>query len=99
MAQPKDILQREYTKFIESPTRPGNSAVEIAGNVAVTSPLWIPTNAICYTYEVVTDGPYYIEQYKFYSGGTPIAPTGLIKTISIYYQDSELKREIGGVVS
>jgi hypothetical protein len=100
MAQPKDILQREYTKFVESPTRPGNSAVEVLGNLSLTPPAFgLPTNATCYTYSVTTDGPYFVEQYKFYSGGTPASPTGLLKTISLYYSDSALENEVGGVVT
>jgi hypothetical protein len=42
MSQPKDILQREYTKFVESPTRPNNSAVEVVdayGEVSFTGSL------------------------------------------------------------
>lgn len=32
MAQPNSIKDREWTKFVESPTRPGNSAVEVVGS-------------------------------------------------------------------
>ena len=31
MAQPNSIKDREWTKFVESPSRPGSSAVEVVG--------------------------------------------------------------------
>lgn len=32
MAQPGEIREREHSKFVESPSRPGNSAVEVVGS-------------------------------------------------------------------
>lgn len=34
MAQPNSFRDRDYTKFVDSPTRPGKSAVEVVGNVS-----------------------------------------------------------------
>jgi hypothetical protein len=95
-----NLLDRENDKFVESPSRPGATAIEVSGNISLTPPAFgLPANATCYTYEVTTDGLYFVEQYKFYSGGTPASPAGLLKTISLYYSDSALENEVGGVVT
>lgn len=59
----------------------------------------MPQEAVCYTYETGTVGIYFTEIYKFYSGGTPDAPVGLLKTITLYYSDVGLENEVGGLVS
>lgn len=99
MAQPGEIREREYSKFVESPSRPGNSAVEIVGNFTSSpGPFSPPPNATVYTYQLSTDGIYYTEIYSFYESGTPIAPVNLLKTITLYYSDAQRTIEIGGVV-
>jgi hypothetical protein len=89
------IYDRELHKFIESPSRPGEPAVEV---VTATS-FGIPSGATCYTLTLATDAGYYTEVYRFYSGGTPVAPTGLLKTVTLYYTDSARTVEYGGVIS
>lgn len=94
------IEQREYDKFVESPTRAGKTAVEIFGSVtSFENPFGIPSNSTVYTYATGTAGIYFTEVYSFYESGTPIAPVNLLKTITIYYSDSKLKNEVGGVVT
>lgn len=89
------ILDRELNKFVESPSRSGEPAVEVVSG----SKFSIPASAVCYTLTLSTDGAYYTEVYNFYSSGTPIAPVGLLKTITLYYTDSARSIEYGGVIS
>lgn len=99
MAIPSGILDREFNKFIESPTRPGKSAVEIVGDITTsTGPFSIPSNCTCYTYSTGTDGIYFTEIYRFFESGTPMAPVNLIKTVTLYYSDSGFNNDVGGVV-
>jgi hypothetical protein len=96
----QSITGMEYDKFVESPSRPGKSAVEISGTLTSSpGPFSPPSNSTCYTYSLGVDGIYFTEVYSFYSGGTPASPTGLLKTITIYYSDSGRLTEVGGVVS
>lgn len=92
MALPPTVTDREFTKFVESPTRPGNSAVETIGNLAFQ----IPPNSTCYTFEQSVSGIYYLDVFKFYESGTPITPVNLLKTITIYYSDRQRTNDIGG---
>lgn len=89
------IQDRELHKFIESPSRVGEPAVE----VVLGSKFNTPSNATCYTLTLATDGIYYTEVYRFYSSGTPVSPIGLLKTITLYYTDSARSIEYGGVIS
>lgn len=89
------IYDRELHKFIESPSRPGEPAVE----VVTANAFAVPSGAVCYTLTLSTDAGYYTEVYRFYSGGTPVAPTGLLKTITLYYTDSARTLEYGGVIA
>lgn len=99
MAISKNLQDRERDKFVESLTRPGFSAVEVVGNLTTSGGQFsIPSNSTCYTYETGTDSPYFTESYKFYESGTPAAPVTLIKTITLYYTDSNRTLEFGGVV-
>lgn len=92
MAQPNSIKDREWTKFVESSTRPGSSAIEVIGNLAFQ----IPPNSTCYTFEQSVSGIYYLDIFKFYESGTPITPVNLLKTITIYYSDRQRTNDIGG---
>lgn len=89
------ILDRELNKFIESPSRPGEPAVEVVSGNKFS----VPSGATCYTLTLATDAIYYTEVYRFYSSGTPTAPIGLLKTITLYYTDSARTIEYGGVIS
>lgn len=92
MSLPGSIKDREWRKFIESPTRPNQTAIEVITNSAFS----IPSNATCYTFEQSTSGQYYLDVFKFYESGTPIAPVNLLKTITIYYSDRQRIYDIGG---
>lgn len=89
------ILDRELNKFVESPSRPGEPAVEVVSGNKFT----IPSTAVCYTLTLSTNAGYYTEVYHFYSGGNPITPTGLLKTITLYYTDAARTIEYGGVIA
>lgn len=100
MAQPNSFRDRDYTKFVDSPTRPGKSAVEVVGDLTVSGGEFAPpSNSTCYTYETGTDGIYFTEIYKFYESGTPATPVNLLKTITLYYTDAQFQNDFGGVVS
>lgn len=94
MSIPGDIQSREYFKFIESPTRPNETAIEVGLGGKFTA----PPNATCFTLTNSTDGIYFTEIYRFYSSGTVASPVGLLKTITLYYSDSARCNEVGGVV-
>lgn len=99
MALPGSSRDREHNKFVESPTRPGKSAIEIVGDISTSSGAFgIPSNSECYVFSTGFDSPYYFEQYQFYESGTPVAPVNLIKTIRIFYSDAKFKNEVGGAV-
>lgn len=89
------ILDRELNKFVESPSRVGEPAIEVVNGGKFST----PSNAICYTLTLSTDGIYYTEIYSFYSAGTPASPSGLLKTITLYYTDSARTLEFGGLIS
>jgi hypothetical protein len=96
----ENISGREYNKFIQSPTRADGSAVEVIGSFTSSpGPFAPPSNTQVYTYSFGTDGIYYTEVFAFYSGGTPASPTGLLKTVTIYYSDAGRTIEVGGVWS
>lgn len=100
MPIPSTRIDREYSKFVPSPTRPGEAAVEIFGSVSsASSQFSIPLNATVYTFAESTDGPLFTEVYAFYESGTPSAPVTLLKTITLFYSDSARQIEVGGSVS
>lgn len=70
---------REFDKFVESPTRPGATAVEVTGDLTVSSgPFSPPSN--CDFINAASVG--LVDTYTFYNGG----PSGtLLKTITITY--------------
>lgn len=82
MALTRDSISgREFSKFVESPTRPGEAAVEISGSFTANvdpGPFSPPTGTDAFTRSV--DGLSEIIEYK--SGG--ILGTTL-KTIKVYY--------------
>jgi len=76
----KSIHDRELHKFVESPSRPGEPAVEIVGSITATpSQFSPPSNADAFTRSVSGND----ETIEYRTGG--IAGT-IIKTIIIYYQ-------------
>lgn len=95
MSIPQNTPDREFYKFVESPTRPNETAIETVNGGTFST----PSNSKCYVYTLGVDGIYYTESWAFYESGTPAAPVNLLKTISIYYTDAARKIEIGGVIS
>lgn len=78
-----NISDREFHKFVESPTRPGEPAVEIAGSFTATvdpGPFSPPTNADHVSITVTGGG--FTVNYAFKLGG--IAGT-VLKTVSLTY--------------
>lgn len=97
MAISPNLEDREQAKFVESPSRPGFTAVEVFGSLSTgTGPFSVPMNCFCYTEETGIDGIYFTEIFKFYESGTPAAPINLIKTITLYYSDSNRSVGVGG---
>jgi hypothetical protein len=94
-----NIQDREFQKFVDSPTRTNGSAVEVVGDITTSpGPFSIPSNCTCYTYSTGIDGIYFTEMYKFYESGTPASPVNLIKTVTLYYSDPSFNNDVGGVV-
>lgn len=89
MAQSNDIRDREYSKFVESPTRAGESATEVVATVLDGNPFAVPTDADAFTRECVGNDVL----YKFRSGGL----TGtVLKTVTIHYQSPQDPDMTGG---
>lgn len=84
MAIPGSNRDREQNKFVESPTRPGQTAVEVVGQVNVVGPLEPPKETDTITRQV--SGA--VETYRYYQGG---AAGTLLKTVVVTYTASNLK--------
>lgn len=80
MALPGDVKEREYKKFVESPTRPNETAIEVTG-ILQASPFSPPALADAFTRSVSGN----TETIVYRQGG--IAGT-ILKTVKIYYQSA-----------
>lgn len=80
---------REHQKFVESPTRPGKSAVEVLSQDG--SPFSIPANSDAFTRECIGN----TEVYKFRSGGMS---GSILKTITLYYSSPQDPDFVGGEI-
>lgn len=89
------IHDRELNKFVESPSRPGEPAVEIVGNLSASiapGPFDPPTATDTILRSVLAN----VETYEYKSGG----PSGtLLKTVTVTYLTSSLKDLVSVVVS
>lgn len=75
----KSLQDREYNKFVESPSRPGEPAIEIVGEITTSpGPFSPPSNADAGTVEYIGN----TVVYKFRQGG--VAGT-VIKTVTLVY--------------
>jgi hypothetical protein len=83
-----DIRDREFSKFVESQTRPGESAVEVVGSFTTSAgPFDPPVNSDTITREVSGS----VETYRYRQGGV----TGtIIKSIVVTYASSALEELI-----
>lgn len=88
MAMRDDIKQREADKFVQSPTRPDGSSVEVTG-IVQGSPLSFPPEADAFTRVVAGN----TETIEYRQGG--ISGT-IVKSIKIYYQSPPSPDLIGG---
>lgn len=94
MAAPGNILDREFHKFIESPTRPGKSAVEIVGEITTTTgPFSPPSSSDAFTVSYPNS---VTEVYEFRTGG--VGGT-IIKTVTLIYSSASKQNLLSGVVS
>jgi hypothetical protein len=77
----KSLPDREYNKFVESPSRPGEPAIEIVGNLVSTpGPFSPPANSDHVSISVTGGG--FIVEYAFKVGG--ISGT-VLKTVALEY--------------
>lgn len=86
---------REFDKFVESPTRPGKTAVEVTGNLTanvVENLFDIPETCDAIVRSVASN----VETYQFKSGGVS---GSLLKTITLTYTSSSLKDLVSAVSS
>lgn len=80
MSQPSNIKDREHAKFIDSPTRENQSAVEVVN----TSNRFAPDPRADYIQRIHAGS---VETYNFFQGG----PTGtLLKTVVVTYTSNSL---------
>lgn len=91
----KSIHDLELHKFVESPSRPGEPAVEITGNITATSSPG-PFSAPAGTDSVVRSVLGTVETYQYKTGG--VSGTTL-KTVVVTYADTDLEELISAVVS
>lgn len=88
------ISGREYSKFVESPTRPGEAAIEIAGQFTADvapGPFAPPSNSDAFTRSVSGN----TETIEYRQGGI----TGtILKTIKVYYQKPPSPNLTGGEI-
>lgn len=88
MALNRDSISgREFSKFVESPTRPGEAAVEIAGSFTadvVPGPFSPPSN--CDYISRAVAGP--VETYVYKNGGSSGTT---LKTVTVTYTDTDLE--------
>lgn len=80
MTQPNNTPDREFSKFVDSPTRADQSAVEVVN----TSNRFAPDPRADYIQRVVAGS---VETYNFYQGG---AGGVLVKTVQVTYTNSSL---------
>lgn len=80
MSFPMSNKDREQSKFIQSPTRPNDAAVEVVAQ----GPFDVPATADTITRQV--SGAQ--EIYRYYTGG---AGGTLLRTITVTYVNSSLK--------
>lgn len=89
----QSIGGREFNKFVESPSRPGEPAIEIVGNLTSTpGPFSAPASSDSIVRTVSSN----IETYEYKSGG--ISGT-ILKTITVTYTDNTLEHLVNVVVS
>jgi len=85
MAIPGSSKDRELKKFVESPTRPGETAIEVVGALSVgPGPLDPPLDTDTITRQV--SGA--VETYRYYQGG---ASGTLLKTVVVTYTSNSLQ--------
>lgn len=89
------ISGREFSKFVESPSRPGESAVEVTGSITAISspgPFAAPAGTDTVTRSVLSN----VETYQYRIGG--VSGT-VLKTITITYTADDLEEMVSAVVS
>jgi hypothetical protein len=89
-----NIQDREFQKFVESPTRANGSAVEVVGDITTSpGPFAPPSNTDSFTVSYPNS---VTEVYEFRSGGV----TGtIIKSITLIYANSSKQNLLSGVIS
>lgn len=95
MSLPKNILDRELAKFVESPSRPGETAIEVTGSLTanvIENQFDIPENCDTITRSVASN----VETYYYRQGG--VSGT-VLKTITLTYVSSNLKELVSAVVT
>lgn len=79
------LPDRELNKFVESPSRPGEPAVEIVGNLVSTpGPFSPPANCDYISRSVLSN----VETYEYKNGGSGGT---LLKTVTVTYVDATLE--------
>lgn len=79
------IPEMEYSKFIESPSRPGQAAVEVVGDLTISEGPFAPPSTTDYIGRSVLSN---VETYVYKAGG---ASGTLLKTVVVTYVDSTLE--------
>ncbi len=80
-----NIKDREFQKYVESPTRPGKTAVEVFGSISTGSGSFDPPVGTDYIGRSVASN---VETYLYKSGGEFGT---LLKTITVTYVAADLE--------
>lgn len=89
----KSLQDREYNKFVESPSRPGEPAIEIVGNLTSTPGPFSPPATCDYVGRIVASN---VETFEYRDGG---ASGTLLKTVTVTYTDATLEELVSVEVS
>lgn len=93
MAIIPSISGREHSKFVESPTRPGQAATEVVATVSNDpNPFSVPAEADAFTREVSGNSVI----YKFRQGGLSGA---VLKTVTMNYTNPPDPDLTGGIIA
>jgi hypothetical protein len=85
MAIPGDVRDRETRKFVESPSRPGQTAVEVVGDITANPGPFSPPANCDYILRSVSSN---VETYVYKNGGSGGTT---LKTVTVTYVDSTLE--------
>jgi hypothetical protein len=93
MAFSPNTLDREHDKFVESPTRPGKTAIEIVGEISASPNPFSPPPSCDFILRSVSGS---VETFEYFNGGSGGT---LLKTVAVTYSGPDLEDLVSVEVS